>query len=217
MSNVEINAEVRSARGKGMARKLRRAGRIPAVLYSAIQESTALVLNPDDVELLRRQPLGWNTPVQLVVDGLAGTHLAMIKEMQRHPISRQLLHVDFLAIEATRRLEVEVYLQPVGVAKGMEFGGMINQMRRTVMVRCLAADIPASIDVDITELDVGDKLFIDEVAFPEGVELLEEERFPVLGITAKGMKAEEDEEEGEETDEEGAEEGAEGESEESAE
>ena len=205
MSNVEINAEVRTDRGKGSARKLRQGGKIPAELYSASQEATALTLDPADVELLRRQPLGWNTPVTLVVDGLAGKHLALIKETQRHPISRQLLHVDFLGIDESRRIEVVVRLLPVGQAMGMEFGGMINQMRRDMPVRCLATNIPESIEIDITELDVGDKLYIDDVVFPEGVEPLYEERFPVLGITVKGARDEDEEEEGEESEEEGAE------------
>ena len=209
MSYVEINAEIRMDRGKGVARKLRRAGRIPGVLYSATQESTSLTINPDDLELLRRQPLGWNTPIELVVDGLAGRRLVMLREMQRHPVSRSLLHVDLYVIEADTPVEVWVRLEPMGKAKGVEEGGRVNMMRRKIIVRCLAADIPAQIEVDVTPLDVGDKLFVDGIALPEGVEALYEQRFPVLVVSTKGAAVEEEEVEEVEEGEEGAEAGGE--------
>ncbi|MDP5878265.1 MAG: 50S ribosomal protein L25 [Dehalococcoidia bacterium] len=208
MSNVEINADVRTSRGKGDARKLRATDRIPAVLYGPGQEATSLSLNPADVERLRRSPLGWNTPIEMVVDGLAGSQLAMIQEMQRHPISRQLLHVDFLVIDRDRRLEVSVAIHAVGKAAGLEEGGRLNIMRRSIQVQCLAKDIPEAIEVDVTEMEVGDAVFVDEIELPAGVVVLYDERFPILAVTTKGGVEEEEEEEVEDEEGEGEGEGA---------
>jgi len=201
MQTFEISGELRTGAGKGSARKLRAAGRVPAVLYGMGAETTSLAINPMDVVKLRRQPLGLNTPVTLTVDGLPGTHLVMVKELQRHPISRQLLHVDFLNLDASRRIVVPVELRTVGKAPGVEFGGRLQVMRRSVEVRCAPVNIPAEIVFDISELELGDKVYIDELTMPEDVEAVFEERFPVMAIAAKGAAEDElEDEEGEESE-----------------
>lgn len=206
MSTHEISAQLRQSGGKGAARKLRAAGRIPAVLYGNGVEATGLAVSPMDVELLRRQPLGMNTPITLNVDGLAGKSLVMVKDVQRHPLSRALLHVDFWHIDVDTPITVTVKVVTKGKSRGEETGGRVQMLRRAVDVRCKCGDIPESLVVDLSPLDTGSKLYVDELATPDGVEVVFEQRFPVLQISAKGMKAVEDEivgedEEGEEGEE----------------
>ncbi len=189
MHTQEISAEIRTSTGKGVARQLRRDGMIPAVLYGATQEATALSVDPDAIEQLRRLPLKLNTPVELTVDGLAGSRLVMIKELQRHPVSRRLLHVDFLVVDPDKPVTVTVNVFTEGRSIGVQAGGVLNQMRRSITVRCLPSAIPEAVVIDITEFDVGHKVYINEIALPEGVEAVYDQRFPVLGVAAKGAKA----------------------------
>jgi large subunit ribosomal protein L25 len=215
MSTHEISAQLRESGGKGAARKLRAAGQVPAVLYGNGVEATGLAVSPMDIELLRRQPLGMNTPVTLNVDGLAGKSLVMIKDVQRHPLTRALLHVDFWHIDVDTPIIVTVKVTTEGRSKGEETGGRVQMLRRAIDVRCKCGDIPESLCVDLSPLDTGSKLYVDELATPDGVEVVFEQRFPVLQISIKGMKAIEEEVEGDEEDEEG-EEGEEAEGEEAA-
>jgi large subunit ribosomal protein L25 len=205
METFEISAEVRTGTGKGGARKLRAAGRVPGVLYGMGEDATSIAVDPVDLERLRRQPLGFNTPLTLTVDGLSGTRLVMIKDMQRHPVSRKMLHVDFWNLDAEKKVEVPVELVTVGKAPGVELGGRLQVMRRSINVRCAIVAIPSEIEFDISELELGDKVYVDDLTMPEGVEALYEERFPVMAVIAKGV--DEDEADEEEGDEEALEEG----------
>ncbi len=210
MSTYEISAQLRTSGGKGAARKLRAAGQIPAVLYGDGKEATGLSVAPGDVEKLRRQPLGMNTPVTLNVDGLAGKRLVMVKDTQRHPLTRSLLHVDFWNIDEDRPIVVTVKIATVGRAMGEETGGRLQMLRHAVDVLCKSSDIPTALTVDVSPLETGAKLYVDDLHTPEGVEIVYEQRFPVLAISAKGMKGVDEDEEVDEEAEEG-EEGEEGE------
>jgi len=206
MEIYEITAEVRTSKGKGPARRLRQVGKIPAVLYGGGSEATPLQLKPERVEMLRRQPLGWNTPVTLDVDGLAGKQLVMVKDLQRHPVSRRLLHVDFWGIDENEPVVVSVRVNPVGSSEALDLGAQIHLLRHRVDLRCKCADIPEEIDVDVSDLEVGEKLFVDEAILPDNVEAVYEQRFPLLSIAAKGVAVEEmdeaEDEEGEESEDE---------------
>jgi len=206
MKSYEITAEVRTSKGKGPARRLRRDGKIPAVLYGSGSEVTPLQVKPDRVEMLRRQPLGWNTPVSLDVDGLSGKKLVMVKETQRHPVSRRLMHVDFWRIDEDQPIVVPVPINPIGESTALSLGGQLHILRHAVELRCKCADIPEVIDVDISELEVGEKLFVDEVPLPPNVEAVYEQRFPLLSIALKGIDTEEEEIDEEEEGEEAADE-----------
>lgn len=202
MESYEITAEVRTSKGKGPARRLRRSGRIPAVLYGGSEGATPLQMKPERIELLRRQPLGWNTPLTLDVDGMSGKQLVMVKGLQRHPVSRRLLHVDFWRIDENQPLEIAIRVETVGHSLALELGGSIHLMRHKLDVRCKPADIPEVITIDISDLEIGDKLYVDEAPVPDSVEVVYEERFPLLTILAKGLEVEEEEEEDEEAEEE---------------
>ncbi len=208
MSTFEITAEIRVGTGKGVARKLRAAGRLPAVLYGGGREASSLILDPSILDRLSRMPLGLNTPMEMTVDGLAGRRQVMVRDIQRHPVSRKVLHLDLLEIDPQKPVVVSVRVVPVGRSVGEQLGGRINLMRRTIQVRCMVDDIPEKIDLDVTALNIGHKVFVDELALPDGVTAVFEQRFPVLAISAKGradaVLDEEEEDEGAE-DEAGAE------------
>jgi len=214
MENPTIHAELRTSVGKGVARKLRRAGRMPAVAYGMAGASISLTINPEELEELKKGPLGWNQPVQIEVDGGA-SELAVLKAVDKHPISGELLHADFIRLDAKAKILVNVPLRIEGAAPGVAQGGLLNKQLRTVPVHCLPADIPPGIAVDVSKLAVGDRLLLSDLKMAAGVVPAIEDTPVVSVVGRRGGYEDEDEldgeaEEGAEGGEEGAEGGAEG-------
>ena len=142
----------------------------------------------------------------------------MIREMQRHPVSGNFLHADFYEIDMKNRIRVMVPVTTVGISKGVELGGTLQIVRREIEVLCLPTEIPEKIEIDITELEMGDSIHIDELPLSDGIELPPDVNFTVLTIMSPKIEEEPEEEVDEEEGEEGAEEGdrEEGEAEEGA-
>lgn len=154
-----LNAEVRSGRGKGVARRLRRGGRIPAVVYGEAGDgaagAVALSVEPDAVSRVLHSEAGANTLIGLAVDG-AGSSKVLIKDYQIDPVSHRLLHVDFYRVAMDRVVTVTVRVDLTGEAEGVKMqGGLIDFVQREVAVACLPSEIPDQIEVDVSSLTIG--------------------------------------------------------------
>ncbi len=200
MQRVQLKVYPREKIGKEGARKVRKEGLVPAIIYSPNLDPTPIKVDP----ALVREALikhGVNTLFDLQAEGLPELDgkVAIVKEIQRHPISRQYLHVDFYEVDLSKKVYVEVPVEPVGKAVGVEKGGMLEIIRRTIEVKCLPLSIPDHIKVDISSLDIGGVLHVGDIEFPEGVEPAEDPKEPILTILApEGAEEEgEEEEEGE--------------------
>jgi large subunit ribosomal protein L25 len=192
MQANKITATTRTETGKGANRRLRAAGKLPAVSYGAGSDTRALVVDPDVVSSILNSDLGVNSVVELEVDGKATT--AMIGDYQYHPLSRRLLHADFVEVKADQMVEVKVPLRLTGKAKGIVMGGKLRTVFRELPIRCIPAKIPSEIVHDITELDLDQTLSVNELTVPEGVEvLLSEKRTVAVIATDKRAKGEEEE------------------------
>ncbi len=209
MQSSTLNAAVRSSTGKGIARKLRAAGRIPATVYGGGSAPLSVDVDPHDLTLLRRESLGWNTPLAIALDGGDDVPLALLRDVQKHPLTGALLHADFQRIGAGEKVQVHVRLELEGRAAGVALGGLVSRPIRHVTVSCLPKDIPQAIVIDITALEIGDKVMIDEMPVADGVEILFDDRVPVVAVVGRRGGALEDEEGEEEEDAEAAEEEAE--------
>jgi large subunit ribosomal protein L25 len=181
--DTNLAVEIRSGSGKGDARKLRAAGKIPAVLYSSGEQATQLTLDPTQLTEIFRQTGNRNTIVQLDLNG--GSVSALVKEAQRHPVSREILHIDFLQVQDGKQIEVMVPLRPVGRAAGAALGGRVGVIRRKVKVRCAFDLIPEALDIDVTPMNVGDMVKASEIVTPEGVEVVFDHDFYVLSLYGK--------------------------------
>ena len=210
----KLTVQLRRDTGKGVARRLRRLGLVPGVCYGkTMEQPLAIQLSPKELRGSLDPQKRQNTVIELTVEDpnsadSAQTITAMLKEYQVHPIKRGVLHVDLLAIEADKPVETDVPIALVGKAAGLVEGGTLNVARYEVLVRCKPVDIPAKIELDVTALEIGDVLHISDLAFPEGVESLDAERFAVVTCVAPAAEEEKPVEEVPEG-EEGAE-GAEG-------
>jgi large subunit ribosomal protein L25 len=175
MAMHALLGERRTGVGKGVARKLRQAGRIPAVYYGRGEDPIALVVGLKDLQEVIDRADGSNVIVDLKVDGDgSGDRKALIREIQRDPVGGRILHLDLQHISLTERIVVEVPVVLVGIAIGVkEGGGILEHLLREVEVECLPTDIPAKLEVDVSALQIGDSLHVSDLK-ADRVEILTE-------------------------------------------
>ncbi|MFN8233686.1 MAG: 50S ribosomal protein L25 [Actinomycetota bacterium] len=188
---TKLNAEPRTDAGKGVARKLRAAGRVPAVLYGQGTESTPLSVDAHEMTRVLHSGAGANVLLDLVVDGKE--HLVIPRQIQRNHIRNTLIHVDFLAVSRTQTITVDVPVQEVGEAVGVKEGGVVEHHLRDLHVESLPQDVPDHIEVDITHLSIGDMIHVRDVVPPAGVTILTNPDDAVLSvITPAALRVEAD-------------------------
>jgi len=170
METTTLQAEVRASRGKGPARRLRAEGKVPGVFYGPGVEPTPLTLSPKELTKALRGERGRNVVFKLSVDGK--DELAMVKDLTADPVTQELLHIDLYRILEDRVLEVNVPFRTYGRSVGVVQGGVLNVTRRVLPIRTTAANIPVSIDADVTHLALKDTISVEDIELPEGVECL---------------------------------------------
>ena len=193
METTTLQAEVRASRGKGPARRLRAEGKIPGVFYGPGVQPTSLTLSPKELTQALRGERGRNVVFKLSVDGK--DELAMVKELSTDPVTQELLHIDLYRILEDKALEVNVPLRTTGRSAGVVQGGVLNITRRTLPIRTTPANIPVSIDVDVTHLELKDTISVEDLEFPEGVECLLRPKLTLAIILEPRKAAAEEEEE----------------------
>jgi len=200
---IDLKTNIRTGRGNGAARVLRRNGQIPAVLYGPGREPVLLSVSTNALEQVLKKSKAGEILVNLTIqNGDTTQRPAMIREMQTDPLSRNFLHVDFYEIALDRKLRVGVPIVAKGKSKGVEMGGIMQIVRREIEVLCLPLDIPDSIELDITDLDIGDAIHVKDIPFKAGLELPDDTNFTVLTVVSPKREAEptEEVEEGEEVE-----------------
>jgi len=191
MGETTLSARPRLDRGKCPARRLRRAGNMPAVLYGPeIEGGLALTLNTREIEKVLHTGAGGNVLVSLSLEGDDKTRTVMFKEISRHPLHGVLQHVDLIEIAMDHKISIDVPVHVVGTAEGAAFGGIVQQETRTLSIECLPNLIPDSLDVDVTPLGVGQSLHIKDIALPEGIEVLDDPEAAVVSVVAPTVEAE---------------------------
>mgnify|MGYP000288226014 CR=1 FL=1 len=171
MERFQLEAEARKKTGKGVARKIRREGKIPGVVYGRERSPQPLIVDP----LKLKGKLDANAIVDLTIKSSESedtTETVMIKDYQRHVIKNELLHVDFHHISMDETITVTIPIETVGKAYGVQEGGVLQQLMREVEIECLPTDIPESFELDITDLDVGDSLQVSDLNVGEKIELV---------------------------------------------
>ena len=190
MATASLKAELRSERGTGVARKLRQSGRTPAIIYGHGREPQSLAINTREVERLLGTISAGSTVIELDLDGR--TARTLIREIQRHPFKRHVIHIDFQELVAGEKVTVSVPLRFVGTADGVRnSGGILEETMHQVHVRVDPAAIPAHIEVDVTPLTIGHSVHVRELALPEGVTVLDEPGATVCVCTAPKAAVEE--------------------------
>jgi len=196
-----LKAAKRESTGKGGARKLRRGGQVPAVLYGKDMEPVSLSVDAHDAMHLFQAISVENTLVDLKVEGVREPFVTLVREIQTHPFKPDLVHIDFLRVQEGVAVELEVPVHLVGVPVGVkQEGGVLEQVIHELAVRCIPSNIPESIEVDVTGLELDDSIHVSDIAVGEGVEItIPPERVVCLVAMPRVVIEEvEEEEEGEE-------------------
>ena len=171
MAGNVLGAETRTETGKGAGRRLRAAGRIPAVLYGKGVENQSLSVDPKALNtLLHASGAGLNTLIDLEVGGKS--RQVLLKALQREPVGGGFVHADFFQVDLTARVTVSVPIHIVGTPKGVALdGGILDLPVREVDVECLPNAIPDQIDIDVSALEIGDSIHVNELTLPADTEM----------------------------------------------
>lgn len=182
METLEIQAETRDTIRKRDAKRLLRNGKIPAVLYGPKAKAVALQL--DKREFTHRvADLQGSHLVRLKSSATAlAEKVALVKEMQYHPISGDVIHADLYEVDLSAKIAVRVPLRFIGKAAGVVRGGILQPIVREIEVECLPLDIPEFFNVDVSELDIGDSVHVEELTMPEGVTALFDSNFALVTV-----------------------------------
>ncbi len=207
MSNdFELNAEKRDMQGKGASRRLRHAGKLPAIIYGAGKEPQAIMLKHNEVMHHLENEAFYSHILTLNLDD--APEQVILRDLQRHPIKPRIMHMDFLRIKAGEKLRMNVPLHFIGddTAPGVKAGGVMSHVMTDFEIECLPKDLPEYIEVNVGDLDIGDSVHMFSVPLPEGVVLVslignedatEEELnaidHPVASVQRKMIKEEEPE------------------------
>jgi large subunit ribosomal protein L25 len=185
VSETALVVATRENTGKGANRKLRAAGRVPAVLYGQGKASIPLAIDSRQLEKVLKSG-GANTLLDLTVEGRTdlGTPVALVKELQRDPLRGSIVHADLYQVDLTKTVEVEVPVHLVGKPRGLDFGGLLEHMLREVRIECLPRAIPEAINLDVSALEIGDVLHVRDLPLPTGVTLVSD---PDLGVAAVAL------------------------------
>jgi large subunit ribosomal protein L25 len=177
-----IHSTKRESRGKGPNRRLRQAGRIPAVLYGHKSENLPLEVDPKEIFKILHSHSGENTIFELNIPGRDKVN-CLIKEYQLEPVSHELLHADFYEVAMDETLEVDVPLVTQGESYGVKTeGGLLDIVHRELRVECLPADIPESLVVDVTNMKIGDLLRVKDIPISDKIKILEDPETVIVAV-----------------------------------
>ncbi len=183
MQITELSATRRAHTGKGPNRRLRARGLVPAVVYGQGRDNIALAIDPRPVVTALMEPAGRNRIFRLLVDG-QDEGLALVRDYQIHPVTRRLLHLDFLRVLEDRAVVIEVPVRLVGRSEAAKAGGRDRLVARAIKVRCLPKDIPPIIEYDVSPIVRTTVVYVADLQLPDGVEAVYRRNFPVIAVTA---------------------------------
>lgn len=183
MRSTLINVEVRNDIGKQSAKRLRRAGRVPGVYYSGGVDPLALSVDAKEL----RAALAHKSSIMDVRLGSAEPVKCIIREVQWHPVFGTPVHVDFMGVKLTEKITMEVPIRLTGAAAGVKDGGTLQQLLRTLEIKCLPLDIPDAVDVDVSNLNIHDAIYVRDLP-AEKFEILNEPEQMVVSVLAPRLE-----------------------------
>lgn len=193
MVQSRLSVRPRKRTGKSGAREVRKEGNIPAVLYGNGVEPTALVVEPEALRRALSNSAGRNTVLEIEIEG-GEKRFSLLREIQKDPLGDRAIHIDFLAIDMEKPVRVSVPVNANGRSEGERKGGKLEKLMRAIEIECLPSDIPDSVEIDVSDLDIGDSVDVAGVELGEGVAPLRGGDEKVVQVIAERAAAEEEEE-----------------------
>lgn len=185
MEIAQIEAKLRNEIGKGASNRARREGFIPAELYGKEKDNISVMVSENEMEKLINR-FGENALIKVFIDndGKKENYTVLLKEIQRHPVRGTLSHIDFHQVSMTDKINTIVPVVLVGDSPGVSEGGILQQLVRELDIRCLPTDIPGSIELDISNLNIGDSLSVSDVNISEEIEIVTDENTVIASVVA---------------------------------
>ena len=212
MAYYDLAARVRDKKGKEAAKRLRRGKRIPAIFYGPNAGSLMLTVDSSALKTIMNQTAGENIILRLQIESDKGTdnRMVILKELITDPIKDNYVHVDFHEISMDKKLTVNVPIRLINTPVGVANGGILQHVKREMAISCLPNKLVDFIEVDVSNLNIGDSIHFHDITLPEGITSVEEEKFTVAVVIPPSIAAVEEavekkEEEGEEAEEKAAE------------
>lgn len=190
MASATLDATLRNETGKGAARKIRQAGDIPCVIYGHGREPQSLTINARETERLLQRIATSSTVIELSLDGKVARTL--IREVQRHPFKRQIMHIDFQELVAGETISVRCPIVYIGTPEGVRIdGGVLDQIMHELLIEVDPSNIPNHIDVDVSTLRLGKSLHVSDLSLPEGIKVMDDESSTICVVAAPRVVVEE--------------------------
>lgn len=190
---VKLSVQARPHVGRSAVKKLKAQGIVPAVIYGGKTKPQHLQVASRDISRLLSHASGENILVDLEIesDGGKSSSMALIQEVQHHPLGGRILHVDFRAVSMDQKIQAEIPIEPEGTPDGVKnFGGILEQSIRTLEVECLPKDLPEVLIVDVSKLGIGDSIHVSDITLPEGVSALNDDALTVFLVAAPTVEEE---------------------------
>ena len=187
MSEV-LSGKIREKTGKVATKEVRRNGEIPAVLYGLKDNLSFSVCADNLKDILTAK--GQNALIDLNLEGNKKRKV-ILKEFQSHPLKERWVHVDFLEVDVTKTVKVSVDVHLIGKSAGEKMGGLVNQVLKSIHVECLPVDIPQSVDLDVTAVELGQVLHVSDLSLPDKVKILHQPNEAVVSVHLEKVKEEE--------------------------
>jgi len=191
MSEV-LSGKIREKTGKVATKEVRRNGEIPAVLYG-LKDNLSFSVCPDNLKDILTAK-GQNALIDLNLEGNKKRKV-ILKEFQSHPLKERWVHVDFLEVDVTKTVKVSVNVHLIGKSAGEKMGGLVNQVLKSIHVECLPVDIPQSVDLDVTAVELGQVLHVSDLSLPDKVKILHQPNEVILSVHLEKVKEEKTEDE----------------------
>lgn len=190
MAELTLEVVRREETGKGVAKKLRKAGKVPAIVYGGHREAVPITVDRKSVtDLLTKSEHGVRSVFLLKMAGGDKKRHAMVKELDRHPITRDIRHIDFVRVLMDEKVRVTIPVRLDGTAAGVKLGGIIDFQSREIHVECLPGAIPDEFIVDVSPLQINDFIRVSELPIQEGVKILEDESRVIVSVSAPRAEA----------------------------
>ncbi len=186
MEIAQLKVELREGSGKGAARKLRAKNKVPGIFYGPGEESVKVAVDPGEIRAAVRTHEGSMPLFSIIPNGkdaekFAGS-VALVRELQTDPLTHEYLHIDLMKIDLSKQITVEVPLHFVGKPRGLKKGGMVDEQVRRLEVKCFPTDIPEFIEVDISNLDLGESIHLKDIRLPKGADIDTSINFTVVSV-----------------------------------
>ena len=191
MEQVQINAELRQVGKMRASRRLRRTGRVPAVVYGGNTDPIFVSVDDHDMDLILRGASRASNIFKLKIGDVEES--AVLREIQRHPVHNRLVHMDFLRVDLSKELEVDVPVHAMaGIPAGVKNGGVLEHLTRELTVRCLSVNLPKYLEVDLSGLDLGESFHVSDLVLPEGVTVLNSEDTTLFAVAVPRTTSEDE-------------------------